>query len=155
MKTEAVAYDSSALLTLILQEQGWQAVRAALGQDRTHIVPSPAITEVVFQAREKGNASSPEQLVAFVDTFGVQFESLHADDALRAAELQEISRANPGPGRRGRHLTLSLGDALILAIAERCAATVISKDRYWVSLDKGGHLRVKVASLAPRGPRRG
>ena len=149
MVDKALAYDSSALLTLILQERGWQAVETALALDERQVVPVPALTEVIVRARERGNCSSPQELSEFLETYGVVFENVGVDDAMRAARLQEISRDNPGVGYQGRELTLSLGDALILAVAERCAGKVVSKDRYWSALAEGGHLKVQVVTLAP------
>lgn len=144
-----VSYDSSALLTLILQEQDWQGIEGLLNKAEVeNYIPTPALTEIVVRARENGNQSSPEQLREFFETYGVTFIDLTPQDALRASELIEISRANPGQHwKTGARLTLSLGDALILAISERVAANVLSKDSYWTTFADLGVLDVKVVSL--------
>lgn len=147
-----VSYDSSALLTLILQEQGWQAIEGVLNTAGVEsYVPNPALTEVVERARDKGNQSTPGQLRDFLVSYGVTFVDLTVDDALRAAVLLEVSKQHPGKHwKTGAELTLSLGDALILAISERVADNVLSKDGYWTTLGSQGLLHVKVVSLLRR-----
>lgn len=144
-----VSYDSSALLTLILQERDWQAVEGLLNKTGVeHYIPTPALTEIVVRARERGNQSSPGELLKFFETYGVTFVDLTPQDALRASELIETSRARPGQHwKTGDPLTLSLGDALILAVSERVADNVLSKDSYWTTLGDLGVLNVKVISL--------
>lgn len=63
----------------------------------------------------------------------------------RAAELIEVSRANPGPNGE----TLSPSDASIIAVAERLGSNVLTGDQHWADLSAGGHLQVK-AILFPR-----
>lgn len=147
-----VSYDSSALLTLVLQERGWQGIEGLLNKDEVEsFIPTPALTEIVVPAREKGNQSSPVQLREFFETYGATFVDLTPQDALRASELMEISRANPGQHwKTGDRLTLSLGDALILAVSERVADNVLSKDSYWSTFADLGVLDVKVISLVRR-----
>ena len=67
-------------------------------------------------------------------------------DMLRAAGLLEDSWAHPG-----RHpassVTLSFGDALILAVVERLGVKVLTADRYWVQVAAEGVTSAVVVQL--------
>ncbi|MDN5796365.1 MAG: type II toxin-antitoxin system VapC family toxin [Intrasporangium sp.] len=111
------------------------------------ILPGPALTEAISVARHKGNRSTPTHIAQALATMGLQVEHPTDDDLVRAAELIEISDDNPGPPppHSGRHATLSLGDALILAVTERLGCMVLTRDGYWKWMVDEGHLRVQVA----------
>jgi PIN domain nuclease of toxin-antitoxin system len=148
--TQLVAVDSSVLLTWVLQEHRWQVVERLLSNPELDVVlPTPGLTEVISIARKKGNTSSPQQLAVGIAARGVHFEPLTPDDTIRAAELLETSAAHPGPvgGRTGRPATLSLGDALILSVAERLSCPVLSRDAYWQLLSRDGHTTAAVHPL--------
>lgn len=125
--TQAV-FDSSAIVTMLLQERGWQAIRNVLSNpDVEPILAGPALTEVVTVARRKGNQSTGNQIWGSLSALGVRVEHTTDQDLLRAATLAEVAEANPGPNGE----TLSLGDALILAVGERLGCLVITRDTYW------------------------
>jgi PIN domain nuclease of toxin-antitoxin system len=148
--TQLLAVDSSVLLTWILQERRWQLVERLLDNSELDVVlPEPGLAEVIAIARKKGNASSPQQLATAMAARGVRIEPLAPGDALRAAELLEISALKPGPvGRHsGRPMTLSLGDALILSVVERLGCPVLSRDGYWQVLSTEGHTTAVVLPL--------
>jgi PIN domain nuclease of toxin-antitoxin system len=42
-------------------------------------------------------------------------------------------------------VTLSLGDALILAVTERLGCMVLTRDRYWKWMVDEGHLAIRIA----------
>jgi PIN domain nuclease of toxin-antitoxin system len=67
---------------------------------------------------------------------------------VRAARLLEVSAANPGlHPATGEVLTLSLGDALILAVTERLGVKVLTGDRYWSQLTEQGHTSAVVVQF--------
>lgn len=126
--------DSSVVCTLVLQEHGWQAVNHLLQRPQVRAyLPGPVLTETITVVRRKGNASSAGQLYDALMALGLQVEHPIDSDLLRAAELIEISIDNPGPpaGRGDRPSTLSLGDALILAVTERLGCKVLTRDTSW------------------------
>lgn len=134
--TTRAAFDSSVILTWVLQEQTWQRVHALLSNPNLEpVLPGPVLTEVVHRARARGNTSSATQLWATLHIFGAIVEPPTQEDLLRAAGLQEASDGSPGP--RGE--TLSLGDALVLAVVERLKVPVVTKDRYWRLFADDGH----------------
>jgi PIN domain nuclease of toxin-antitoxin system len=145
-----IALDSSTVVTWILQERRWQAVHALLQEPDVELVlPGPALTELVSVARRKGNVSSGAQIAASLRGHGVRVEHPTDADLLRAAELLEISDKNPGPinPRANRAGTLSLGDAIILAIVERLGCPVITGDSHWKWMVAKKLLNVNVQAL--------
>lgn len=140
--------DSSVVCTVLLQERGWQAIMNALARPEVEgILPGPALTEAIWVVRRKGNQSAPAQIAEALAAMGLQIEHPTGDDLVRAAELIEISDNNPGPPppHSDRDSTLSLGDALILAVTERLGCMVLTRDGYWKWMVAEGHLKVQVA----------
>jgi len=146
----SVALDSSAVMAWILQESGrWKLIDAALNDAAADpVLPGPALTEVILAARRRGNASSPQQIADTLFAIGVRIEHPRDDDLVRAAELIELSTTHPGTNRlTGEALTLSLGDAIILAVTERLGLQILTKDRYWTEFAAGGHTAVTVLQI--------
>lgn len=140
--------DSSVVVNLLLQKSGWQAVHHALQRPNvTGILPGPALTETIAVTRRRGNRSTGEQIYQSLIALGVRIEHPTDADLLRAAELLELSRDNPGPPAplTQEEGTLSLGDALILAITERLDCMVLTRDHYWTWMVDQDLLRVRVA----------
>ena len=140
--------DSSIVVNLLLQEQGWQAVDRVLAKPNISVVlPGPVLTESVSVARRAGNRSSGAQIFAALTAQGWRVEHPTDPDLLRAAELLEVSRDNPGPPHPITRVegTLSLGDALILATTERLGCMVLTRDAYWKWMVNQGLLQVRVA----------
>jgi PIN domain nuclease of toxin-antitoxin system len=145
-----LVFDSSTVLCWVLQEQRWQAVERFVVDPKMDIVlPAPGLTEVIFRARAKGNVTAPHQLAATLVTNRINVVPNEAADYVRAAELLEMSQANPGPVPPGGNYpsTLSLGDSLILACAERMGSAVLSRDRYWGVLKSKGLLTLNIQTF--------
>ena len=139
--------DSSVVCTLLLQERGWQAIHRTLQRSEVDgVLPGPALTEAIRVARRKGNQSTAHQIREALTALGLRVEHPTDGDLVRAAELIEISDDNPGPPspRSNRDATLSLGDALILAVTERLGCMVLTRDAYWKWMVDEGHLGVNV-----------
>ncbi|GAB2699622.1 PIN domain-containing protein [Thalassiella azotivora] len=146
--TRRLCLDSSVVCTLLLQERGWQAIHQALLRPEVDgLLPGPVLTESVVVAQRKGNRSSARQIGDALTALSLRVEHPTDGDLLRAAELIAISRDNPGPpaSHSQQESTLSLGDALILAITERLDCMVLTRDRYWKWMVDEGHLDVQVA----------
>ena len=126
--------DSSVVCTLILQERGWEAIHRTIQRPEVNgYLPGPALTETIAVVRRKGNQSSPEQIHRALLALGLIVLHPIDDDLVRAAELIEMSEDNPGPPPKysDREATLSLGDAMILAITEARGYKVLTRDTYW------------------------
>lgn len=147
-RAKLLCLDSSVVCSLLLQERGWQAILHTLQRpDVEGILPGPALTECIAVVRRRGNQSSPTQISEALIAIGLRVEHPTDTDLVRAAELIEISDDNPGPPppHSDRDATLSLGDALILAVTERLECMVLTRDSYWKWMVDEGHLHVKIA----------
>lgn len=100
-------------------------------------------------ARKKGNASTGTLIAATLRANGMRVEQSIESDLLKAAELFEISKENPGPinSKTNFSAALSLGDAIILAVTERLNVPIVTRESYWNWLADQGLLRVKVQRL--------
>lgn len=140
-------FDSSTIVIYLTQERPfWKAIDRTLNHpDIEPILAGPALTEIIATTRRKGNTSSGQRIWEALSAVGLDVEPPTADDLIRAAELIELSEANPGPpSSRGPSATLSLGDALILAVAERLDCAVVTNDTYWAWMVEEGLLGVQV-----------
>lgn len=141
-----LAFDSSALLTWLLQERGWRAVDEILHAGAFQMVmPGPVLTECIYRARSKGNVSSGDQIAAALEAQGLVVEAPKREDLVVAAELHEVSRRHPflDSVTQKTH-SLSLADCLVLAVCQRLGCRVVSRDRYWAWLAGHGHVDVDV-----------
>lgn len=144
--TKAV-FDSSTIVIYLTQERPfWKSIDRTLNHPNIEpVVAGPALTEIITTTRRKGNTSNGSHIWAALSALGVTIEHPIDDDLVRAAELIELSEANPGPANsKGVQATLSLGDALILAIGERLNVAVITNDTYWEWMVDQGLLAVNI-----------
>ncbi len=121
-----VVLDASALLAWVMNERGTQTVDRLLAFS---VVPASAMVEVLYRAAEKGHRLPLEQLHASLLEMGLEVEDVTAADVVRAGELIAASRLDPARG------SLSLGDGLCIAVAERLQLTVTGGDKYWTNVD--------------------
>lgn len=145
-----LSLDSSAVIKWVLQEQGWKAIDRVIHAPAVEaVLPGPALAEVIFRSRARGNVSSPGQIARALAAQGMRVEAAGETDLVRAAELLELSSGHPGPPKHPQHPgpTLSLGDALILAVSERLSAKVLTGDRYWGWMVDQGLLSVEVHTI--------
>jgi len=141
-----IALDSSAVVAWITQSHPWQQIQQLMDRPDVDIVlPGPTLTESIYIARQRGNVTAAPQIAATLATEGCRIELSAVADLVRAAQLHEISQLDPGlHARTGQPCTLSLGDALILAVVERVGCPVVTRDRYWADFARGGHTTATV-----------
>jgi len=124
-----VVLDASAVLAFVLDEHAGDTVRKLLP---VGIIPAPNLTEVLYRAQERGYRNTPQALYTLLLETGLAVEPLTEDDAVRAAELIAASRAT----RNNRDdPSLSLGDGLCCAVAERLNLALTGGDAHWSTLD--------------------
>ena len=92
------------------------------------IAPVSVITEVLYTASGRGHRSFPAEIVQDLIGMGLKIESILESDAIRAAELITESRKKR---KNKSDATLSLGDGLCLAVAERLGLMVTGGDKHW------------------------
>jgi predicted nucleic acid-binding protein len=135
-----VGLDTSGVIRWLIQEQNWQRIQTLMDHGVDLVLPGPVLSEVINIAHSRGNVSSVAQLRAALVAAGMRVEAATEDDMARAGELLITSRSKPETGRAGVVHTLSLGDALILAVAERLGCIMITGDRYWRWMHQRGDL---------------
>ena len=121
-----VVLDASALLVLLLDEAGADAV-AEVATDG--VISAVNLAEVLSKLSDREVDASG--LGDHLATAGVQVESMQASDA---AEVADIRRLDTGR-------VLSLGDRCCLALGRRLSATVLTADRAWSGVDVGVEVR--------------
>lgn len=117
--------DASAVLAWMFNERGGATVEKVLPFG---VLATPNLTEVVYTVVERGYQGTVTALHSQIRATGLLIEPAVEDDAIRAAELIAESRANADRG------SLSLGDGLCIAIAERLSLPVIGGDTHWETL---------------------
>ncbi len=120
-----VVLDSSALLALLFEEPGADAVASVL---ESASMSAANVAEVAAKYADRGlsTARLPRQLEAL----GAVIEPVTAQDA----DLQATVRRTDADAHGGRHV-LSLGDRLCLALALRLGVPALTADRAWANLD--------------------
>ncbi|MBL9010135.1 MAG: type II toxin-antitoxin system VapC family toxin [Alphaproteobacteria bacterium] len=108
--------DSSAVIALILQEEGAAAVAAFVAGASISAVNYAEVLEVL--GRRGMDASLAHSAFA---SLGIEIAPFDAVHARRTAALAPVTR----------HLGLSLGDRACLAVAEQRGVSAITADRRW------------------------
>lgn len=121
-KERKVTLDASAVLAFLLRERGYQTVDKLLS---VAVVPASAMVETLYRAAEKGYRQDPAAVHDDLLALGVTVEPVTDADTVRAAELIVASKQDPAPG------SLSLGDGLCIAVAERLGLPLTGGDQYW------------------------
>ena len=121
-----VVLDASAVLVLLLDEEGATAVAEVLGGG---VVSAVNLAEVLSKLDDRGVDASG--LADHLAAAGLRVEPLTERDAADVAELRRIDT--------GR--VLSLADRCCLALGRRLSVPVITADRAWAGIDAGVEVR--------------
>jgi PIN domain nuclease of toxin-antitoxin system len=118
-------WDASAVLALLQQEAGWEALAA----EPPGAVGAVNLSEAVAKLADAG---MPEEAIrAAVSELSLDVHALDEEQALRAGMLR--------PATRG--LGLSLGDRCCLALGATLELPVLTTDRRWTELETGVEIR--------------
>ncbi len=123
----AVVLDASALLALIWQEPGADAVSEALDKA---VMSAVNWAEVVSKLQDRGidiDAAVPMLSDLPIDVIPFDRELAVAAGALRV---------------RSRHLGLSIGDRACLALAARLSLPACTADKSWAKFDAGVEVKL-------------
>ena len=126
-----VVLDASAVLAWVLRERGQATVDALLPHA---VVPASAMVETLYRAADRGHRQPCDELHRDLLALGVRVEPLTDSDTVRAATLIHASKHGVGKGSSARG-SLSLGDGLVLATAERLGLPITGGDQHWETLD--------------------
>jgi len=130
-----IVLDASAVLEWILGGSARALVDKLLP---VAVIPSSGLAEVLYIARLRGHGIASSELAGALMTMGAAVEPVITQDAIRAADLIAASKSASSPAG-----SLSLGDGLCIAVAERLELPITGGDLYWETLD----LRVRVLSF--------
>jgi len=112
-----VIVDSSALVSLLLREEGWQRIAAALSAHPRVAIGAPTLTETAIVLHAKG--ALPTLLPATLLRIGMEVVAYTERHALVAADAY----ATYG---RGRHpASLNFGDCMTYAVARLAQAPLL------------------------------
>lgn len=126
MSGRRVVLDASALVAWVMKERGYDTVDRILA---VGVAPSSVVVETLYRAVERGHRLPRGELHAALLEMGLAVGPVTDEDAVRAAGPVASSR------RAGGDRSLSLGDGLCLAVAERLGLTVTGGDQHWETLD--------------------
>ena len=115
----SVVLDSSALLAMILNEEG---ADVAFANAKGGLVSAVSMTEVLEKAAERG--VPPRAVFTQQDRLEIAVIPFDADHAMAAAALRPAAR----------RLNISLADLACLSLALRDGRPVVTGDRDWLSL---------------------
>ncbi len=124
----AAVFDSSAMLALLWEEKGSDAVQA-YGDD--FIISSVNAAEVFTKLLERGPVEEAKVKIAQL-SLSTNIVPFDGDQAVDCSLLRTKTR------KRG----LSLGERACLALAAREGAVVVTADRAWNGLDLGVEIRL-------------
>lgn len=125
MATEPEAVlDASALIALLWEEPGAEAVEALLSRAQS-VVSTVNWTEVLQRYHAVGVQAAGKR--ESIEALGVEVRDFSGDDAAVAAELWAPTRA----------AGLSLADRVCLAMARRLDLPAHTADREWQKIDVG------------------
>ena len=109
--------DASALVAIVLREDGWKRLLAALDAAEEVAIGAPTLTETAIVLEAKGVA--PTVLPAVLDAAGIAVLPYTHDHARLAA--QAFRRFG-----RGRHpASLNFGDCISYAVADAASAPLL------------------------------
>ncbi len=117
-------YDSSALLAILNDEVGQNAVIAHLATAEEGLISAANWAEVASKLAERGE--SPAEIESGLAAFGLEVVPLDASLALAAGALRPITKS----------IGLSLGDRCCVALAALRGAEIITCERIWAQLPK-------------------
>jgi PIN domain nuclease of toxin-antitoxin system len=117
-----IVLDASALLAFVQREPGGSKVQAALG---TSVISAVNFTEVSNKLHDKLGVANGSAAIAQLAPLVQQIVPYFAGDT-HAASIMHASN---------RHLGLSLGDCICLALGQKLSADIWTCDRAWAKLD--------------------
>lgn len=125
--------DASAVVALVRQEHGWEAIKRIVAAGA--VVAAPNLAEALIICRRRGHQRTSADLAADLAELGLQAEPLTAEDA---PEIDYMVRASDDAKAKHPEVgALSLGDASCLAVARRLGLPAVASDSTWEVLGVG------------------
>lgn len=104
--------DSSALVSILIREEGWEALRSAMADDEVVGIGAPSLLETIMVISGRAGQDRSEDVRRFVHDFGIVVIPFEEEHARAAAE----AFARFGKGRH--RADLNFGDCMSYAVAK-------------------------------------
>ena len=121
--------DSSAVVAILLREEGWEALRSAVVGDELVGIGAPTLLEVVLVISGRAGRDRSDDVRAFVRDLRIVVVSFEEEHARMAA--QAFARFG-----KGRHpAALNFGDCMSYAVAKLAGQPLLCTGRDFAKTD--------------------
>jgi ribonuclease VapC len=124
-----VIVDTSALVAMLLREEGWEALRTAVADDEVVGIGAPSLLETVLVISGRAGRDRSEDVQRFVRDLGIVIIPFEEDHARAAAE----AFARFGKGRH--RAALNFGDCMSYAVAKLAGQPLLCTGRDFAKTD--------------------
>lgn len=127
--------DTSALIAIISNEEGWEDLRAALLGEPA-LVPAPVIVELALvSSRDRNEPNrSAQALLDLALSYSAAVEPFSAEDAALSVEAHRLYGRGNGSGGK-----LNMLDIMVYCMAKRRNRAILCTGRDFVSTDASIH----------------
>lgn len=133
MSDHVALLDASALVAVLLQEPGHEAVEAVLDTGRA-ATTALGLAETLNVCRRREHELDGGTLRTVFAAMGLHVEPVTDADADAIVAVLAAADANRAAARGARVPTLSIADATCIAVARRLDLPVVTADRFWSEL---------------------
>ena len=127
--------DASALVALVLRENGWRTVDVIAASGLALTTPN-ALAETFEICRQKKTGISQEEILQLLKLKNVRIEPLVEEDAVEAGFIYRKAAEHNSKSLAQIHV--SLADVTLLAVGRRLNAIVVFSDNAWELIDLHG-----------------
>ncbi|HUW88110.1 MAG TPA: PIN domain-containing protein [Candidatus Paceibacterota bacterium] len=127
--------DASALVALVLRENGWRTVDAIVDSGLALTTPN-TLAETFEICRQKKTGISQDEILQLLKLKNVQVVPLVEEDAVEAGYIYK--KAAEHNSRSLAQIHISLVDVTLLAVGKRLNAIVVFSDNAWKLIDLPG-----------------
>lgn len=127
--------DASALVALVLRENGWRTVDVIVDSGLALTTPN-ALVETFEICRQKNTGISQDEILQLLKLKNVQVVPLVEEDAVEAGYIYRKAAEHNSKSLAQIHI--SLADVTLLAVGKRLNAIVVFSDNAWELIDLPG-----------------
>jgi ribonuclease VapC len=124
-----VILDTSALVAMLLREEGWETLRSAVADEEIVGIGAPSLLETVLVISGRAGRDRSEDVERFIRDLGIVVIPFEEDHARAAANA--FARFG-----KGRHpAALNFGDCMSYAVAKLAAQPLLCTGRDFAKTD--------------------
>jgi ribonuclease VapC len=124
-----VIVDTSALVAMLLREEGWEALRSAVADEEVAGIGAPSLLEAALVISGRAGRDRSEDVERFIRDLGIVVIAFEEDHARAAAE----AFARFGKGRH--RAALNFGDCMSYAVAKLAGQPLLCTGRDFAKTD--------------------